>query len=61
MVFRGQKMVFASKLSAVYEKANLSPDELFTELFLLRPSWLSWIVSKKYLAQVNQLEVKSIR
>jgi hypothetical protein len=61
LVFRGQKMSFATKLSSVYEKARLPPDQLFMELALLRPTWLSWLVSKKYLAREHQLEIKSLR
>jgi len=60
-VVRGQKVSFAAHLSSVYEKAQLPPDQLFMELALLRPTWLSWLVSKKYLAREHQLEVKSIR
>ena len=61
MVFRGQKVSFAGKLSSLYVRAQLPPDQLYMELALLRPSWLSWLVSKKQLATENQLEIRSIR
>jgi hypothetical protein len=61
MVFRGQKGNFASKLASVYMKLRLPADQLYMELALLRPTWLSWLVSKKCLATENHLEIRSLR
>jgi len=58
---KGFKLKFASKIHQIVAKSNLNSDDLYMELSLLKPSWLSLLVSKKYLAQEKEKKVAGLK
>ena len=57
---KGLKYDLAHMLSIVFATVNLSSDDCFIELSLLKPSWLSYLTSKLYLSKQKNIDAKSL-
>jgi len=55
------KVKLAAKLQLIFAKSDLSSDDLYIELNLLKPAWLSLLVSRKYLMKEKDRDLKSVK
>lgn len=57
---KGMKHDLALMLSSIFATADLSSDECYIELSLLKPSWLSYLTSKLFLSKQKKIDPKSL-
>ena len=60
-IAKGLKTKFASKIQQIFAKSNLNSNELYMELNLLKPSWLSWLVSRRYLLKEKEKDIRGLQ
>ena len=60
-IAKGLKNKFALNLQRIFARSNLNSEELYMELNLLKPSWLAWLVSRRYLLKEKEKDIRGIR
>ena len=55
------KSKFSSQIQQIFARSNLNSDDLYVELNLLKPSWLAWLVARKYLFKEKEKEIRCMK